>query len=91
MRKPKTRTKQLRVKFDAVHVKGMKALRQHDYATLGDAIAEERNILQAQADLIEEQRKTAAALSRRVSAIIPSMRKKKAKKVRNAKRAAKKR
>ena len=74
--KAKSRTVQLKAKFDAVHAKGMKALRTHDYDTLDDAIAEEKNILQAQGDLIEEQRKTAAALSRRISAIIPATRKK---------------
>jgi len=78
----KKRTKQLRARFNAAHVEGMRALREHDYDSLGDAIAKERRVLQAQADLIEQQRQTAEALARRLSAIIPKARKKAKKKPR---------
>ena len=52
----------------------MAALREHDYDSLGKAISEERNILQTQADLIDEQRKTAKAFSRRLSTTVRAAR-----------------
>lgn len=35
------RTRANKARFDAAHRKGMDALRRHDYATLGEAVAEE--------------------------------------------------
>jgi hypothetical protein len=85
-KKTKKRATQLKTRFQAVHVKGMDALKRHDYNALGKAISEERNILQAQADLIDEQRKTAAAFARRLSATIRSTRGTKAKAKKNKRR-----
>jgi hypothetical protein len=77
--KTKQSVAQLKTRFAAVHAKGMAALRRHDYEALGDAIAMESDILAAQADLINEQRKTAAAFARRLAATIRSTRRTKAK------------
>ena len=58
MAKPKTSTvvrgiKQRREKFAAAHVKGMRALQTHDYDALGEAILEERKIIEEQAVLVQ--------------------------------------
>ena len=45
--------KRRRQQFAAAHDKGMRALRTHDYDSLGEAILEERKIIEEQAALVQ--------------------------------------
>jgi hypothetical protein len=68
--KPKTKkvvsdVKERRKRFAAAHEKGMRALRTHDYDALGEAIREERKLIEEQAVQV---RAAAARTPRRKSA-----------------------
>lgn len=63
------KTVELRTKFKAAHAKGMEALQRHDFDTLGRIIAEESQILDEQAALLNLRREEANALSREMAAL----------------------
>jgi hypothetical protein len=66
----KQKAKKLKAQFDAAHRQGMQALRQHDLAKSGDAIAKEVKILEAQRQLLLEQRNIGDALNREIAAFL---------------------
>jgi hypothetical protein len=49
-----TKWRRLKQEFDAAHRRGMKALQTGDYATVEEAIAKEREILEEQAAIVDE-------------------------------------
>ena len=53
-KKRTTKWRRLKQEFDDAHRRGMKALRNGDYATVEEVIAKERNILEEQAAIVEE-------------------------------------
>jgi hypothetical protein len=49
----RSRALEMRAKFAAAHKKWMDALARHDFDTMGDAVREEADLIQQQAEMID--------------------------------------
>jgi hypothetical protein len=56
-----------KARFDAAHREGMKALAEHDYDKLSEAIQRERAVLEEQQAAIQERQTIVAAAQRRAT------------------------
>lgn len=64
-------TRERKKRFDAAHVKGMAAIRRHDFKEVDEAIKEERAIIKEQAALLPSIQKAKKAKKKATFGTIP--------------------